>query len=89
MLTCQQVTLESFLAWKKRKIEEKRKALSSLHAKKKKALKRGDKRQITGKDFFTLDPTLADGADDDDVSSVTPPFALRSLTPCHCGAGCG
>lgn len=58
------VTLESFLAWKKRKIVEKKQEKIIEETKKKSNFKMGLHQGLSGRDLFTFNPTLV--ADDDD-----------------------
>ena len=60
------LTLESFLQWKKRKIEEKRSLLAKEEAEKKAEFKAGRNVGLSGRDMFTFNPELAqDSAYDD------------------------
>ncbi len=63
------VTLESFLAWKKRKIEEKKSKAIEKDEKKKRDFKLGFVNGLTGRDLFTFNPDLItnddEGAGDD------------------------
>lgn len=62
------VTLESFLAWKKKKIQEKKDKLAKEMKEKKQAFKSGTAANgVSGKDIFTFKPELAD-ADDEEAS---------------------
>ena len=66
------VTLESFLAWKKRKVEEKKEDRKKQDDKKRADYKLGFVNGLTGRDLFTFDPTLIsvdddDGGDNDDI----------------------
>lgn len=58
------VTLETFLAWKKRKIVEKKQEKIIEETKKKSNFKMGLHQGLSGRDLFTFNPTLV--ADDDD-----------------------
>jgi len=61
------VTLESFVAWKKKKLKEKAMAEKKDKEKKKKELKSGTTSGMSGRDMFMLDPTmLGQHADDED-----------------------
>lgn len=59
------VTLETFLAWKKRKIEEKRQALLEEEKKKFKDFKSGKQFGISGREMFSFNPDLVNDAMDD------------------------
>lgn len=53
------LTLESFLQWKKRKIEERRAQAAQDEAKKKAEFKAGRNIGLSGRDMFTFNPELA------------------------------
>lgn len=60
------LTLESFLQWKKRKIEERKAKLAKEEADKKAEFKAGRNVGLSGRDMFTFNPELAlDSAYDD------------------------
>lgn len=60
------LTLESFLQWKRRKIEEKKAKLAKEEAEKKAEFKAGRNIGLSGRDMFTFNPELAqDSAYDD------------------------
>lgn len=60
------LTLESFLQWKKRKIEERKSKLAKEEADKKAEFKAGRNVGLSGRDMFTFNPELAqDNAYDD------------------------
>ena len=59
------VTLESFLAWKARKLLEKKDELKKKDEKKRADYKLGFHNGLTGRDLFTFDPTLIANEDDD------------------------
>lgn len=60
------LTLESFLQWKKRKIEERKSKLAKEEAEKKAEFKAGRNVGLSGRDMFTFNPELAqDNAYDD------------------------
>lgn len=63
------VTLESFLAWKRRKISEKKDEIKKLESQKKNDFKRGFMMGLTGRDMFTFNPDLI--ADDDNDADDT------------------
>jgi hypothetical protein len=52
------VTLESFLAWKRRKVEEKKNKAMEKDEKKKRDFKLGFVNGLTGRDLFTFNPDL-------------------------------
>jgi len=58
--TVTKVTLESFLAWKKRKIQEKKDKLAKEEDQKKKDYKSGKQFGLSGKEMFSFNPDLAD-----------------------------
>ena len=60
------VTLESFLAWKARKLVEKKDELKKKDEKKRADYKLGFHNGLTGRDLFTFDPSLIANDDDDD-----------------------
>jgi len=53
------VTLQSFVAWKKRKIEEKKQTLAAAEEKKRTDFKAGRSVGLSGRDMFTFNPNLA------------------------------
>jgi len=53
------VTLESFMMWKKRKLQEKKQAAKKEQDKKLKEFKAGNKIGLSGRDMFTFNPELA------------------------------
>lgn len=59
------VTLETFLAWKKRKIEEKRQAEMEEEKKKLKDYKSGKQFGISGREMFSFNPDLVNDMMDD------------------------
>lgn len=60
------LTLESFLQWKKRKVEERKAKLAKEEADKKAEFKAGRNVGLSGRDMFTFNPELArDSAYDD------------------------
>lgn len=61
------ITLESFLAWKARKIQEKKDKAKETEEKKKKDFKLGFMNGLTGRDLFTFNPDLI--ANDDDEAN--------------------
>jgi hypothetical protein len=58
------VTLESFLAWKQRKIIEKKDEKKKIEEKKKDNFKLGFMNGLTGRDLFTFNPDLITNDDD-------------------------
>lgn len=60
------LTLESFLQWKKRKIEEKKTQLAKEDAEKKAEFKAGRNIGLSGRDMFTFNPELAQESAYDD-----------------------
>lgn len=58
--TVTKVTLESFLLWKKRKIQEKKDKLAKEEDQKKKDYKSGKQFGLSGKEMFSFNPDLAD-----------------------------
>ena len=64
------VTLESFLSWKKRKIEEKKQALLEEEKKKLKDFKSGKQFGISGREMFSFNPDLInDNSMEDDEAT--------------------
>lgn len=57
------VTLETFLAWKKRKLKEKEDKLKKESEKKKKDYNAGKGFGLSGREMFTFNPSLASGED--------------------------
>lgn len=64
------VTLESFLSWKKRKINEKRERLAKEEEQKKKDYKSGKQFGLSGKEMFSFNPELADDGPVEDGDAV-------------------
>ncbi|XP_030559194.1 zinc finger CCCH domain-containing protein 15 homolog [Drosophila novamexicana] len=54
------VTLESFLAWKKRKIQEKKEKLAADEERKKSDYSKGKQFGISGREMFSFNPDLVD-----------------------------
>lgn len=69
------VTLESFLLWKKRKIQEKKDKLAKEEDQKKKDYKSGKQFGLSGKDMFSFNPELADDGDIEDGDAVFDSYA--------------
>ncbi|XP_052893872.1 zinc finger CCCH domain-containing protein 15 homolog [Anopheles moucheti] len=63
------VTLESFLSWKKRKIQEKKDKLQKEEERKLKDFKAGRQNGLSGREMFSFNPDLVDdGMDDGEVA---------------------
>uniref|UniRef100_A0A182Q7X0 Zinc finger CCCH domain-containing protein 15 n=1 Tax=Anopheles farauti TaxID=69004 RepID=A0A182Q7X0_9DIPT len=63
------VTLESFLAWKKRKLQEKKDRLQKEEERKLKDFKAGRQNGLSGREMFSFNPDLIDdGMDDGEVA---------------------
>lgn len=60
------VTLESFLAWKKRKIQEKKEAERKEEDKKRKDFNAGRQIGLSGREMFSFNPELANDGDMDE-----------------------
>lgn len=69
------MTLESFLLWKKRKIQEKKDKLTREEDQKKKDYKSGKQFGLSGKEMFSFNPDLADDGDMDDGDAVFDSYA--------------
>jgi len=70
------VTLETFIAWKKKKIKEKQMEVKNAEKQKKKDMKEGKMGGLSGRDMFSFDPGLvANGEEDDDGEE----FDLRGM----------
>ncbi len=69
------VTLESFIAWKLRKIQEKKDKISETEEKKKRDFKLGFMNGLTGRDIFTFNPDLI--ANDDDEANNDIDYSKR------------
>lgn len=69
------VTLESFLSWKKRKIQEKKDKLAKEEDQKKKDYKSGKQFGLSGKEMFSFNPELADDGPMDDGDAVFDSYA--------------
>jgi DRG Family Regulatory Proteins, Tma46/Zinc finger C-x8-C-x5-C-x3-H type (and similar) len=68
--TTTKVTLETFLAWKKRKIEEKKAVALEDEKKKLKDFKSGKQFGISGREMFSFNPDLVNDALDGDEGDV-------------------
>lgn len=64
------VTLESFLAWKARKIQEKKDEKKKSEEKKMKDYKLGFMNGLTGRDIFTFNPELITNDDEDAQADI-------------------
>lgn len=62
--------MESFLAWKKRKIQEKKEKLAKEEDQKKKDYKSGKQFGLSGKEMFSFNPDLADDGPVEDGDAV-------------------
>lgn len=73
------VTMETFLLWKKKKIQEKKDSLEKEMTKKKEDVKTGSNNTASGKELFLFKPELAD-ADDEDATNDFDQFCRRNTT---------
>lgn len=64
------VTLESFIAWKARKINEKKEEFKKKEDKKKADYKLGFLNGLTGRDIFTFNPDLITNDDEDAQNDI-------------------
>jgi len=64
--TLTKVTLQTFVAWKKKKLKEKADAEKQTKTSKKNALKDGKTSGLSGKDLFMFNPSMLGSAVDDD-----------------------
>lgn len=69
------ITLESFLAWKARKLQEKKDERKKAEEKKMKDYKLGFMNGLTGRDIFTFNPDLI--ANDDEEAQVDIDYRRR------------
>ncbi|KAL0871655.1 hypothetical protein ABMA27_004179 [Loxostege sticticalis] len=60
------ITLETFLAWKKKKIKEKQEAMAQAEEQKRSDFRAGRAVGLSGREMFSFDPALAAEADDED-----------------------
>ncbi|CAD0201020.1 unnamed protein product [Chrysodeixis includens] len=60
------ITLETFLAWKKKKIKEKQELLCKTEEQRRSDFKAGRAVGLSGREMFSFDPALALAADEDD-----------------------
>uniref|UniRef100_T1IXC1 Zinc finger CCCH domain-containing protein 15 n=1 Tax=Strigamia maritima TaxID=126957 RepID=T1IXC1_STRMM len=81
------VTLETFLAWKKRKQKEKKDTNQSEEARKKAEFKAGRSIGLSGREMFTFRPEMAaeDQTEDDEVAFDTSTYAQENKddSPIH------
>ncbi|XP_061714653.1 zinc finger CCCH domain-containing protein 15 homolog [Cydia pomonella] len=61
------ITLETFLAWKKKKIKEKQDNIAAAEEQKRSDFKAGRACGLSGREMFSFDPALAADADADDA----------------------
>ena len=64
------MTLESFIAWKKRKLREKRAKAAKEEEAKRSNFKHGRQVGLSGKDLFTFNPDLFGGEDDEEANDI-------------------
>ncbi|KAG6438966.1 hypothetical protein O3G_MSEX000368 [Manduca sexta] len=64
------ITLETFLAWKKKKIKEKFEAQTAAEEQKRSDFRAGRAVGLSGREMFSFDPALAADADDDGDEAV-------------------
>lgn len=64
------ITLETFLAWKKRKIREKQETAAKEEEQKRSDFKAGRAVGLSGREMFSFDPALAADADEDGDEAV-------------------
>ncbi|VVC95808.1 zinc finger CCCH domain-containing protein 15 homolog [Leptidea sinapis] len=60
------ITLETFLAWKKKKIKEKKETMQQVEDQKRTDFKAGRAVGLSGREMFSFDPALALDADDEE-----------------------
>lgn len=63
------VTLQTFIAWKKRKLREKKQKQAESEKQKRSNYKTGRQGGLSGRDLFTFNPELA-AQDDDEAENV-------------------
>ncbi|KAI1721584.1 DRG family regulatory protein, tma46 domain-containing protein [Ditylenchus destructor] len=68
---CTKVTLETFIAWKKRKLREKQQKLAAEEKRKRTNFKSGKQIGLSGRDLFTFNPELM-GDDDEEANDDIP-----------------
>lgn len=71
------VTLESFLAWKKRKIQEKKDAARKEEDKKRKDYNSGRSLGLSGREMFSFNPELANDGDMEDGDVAIDSYAYN------------
>lgn len=64
------ITLETFLAWKKKKIKEKHEAQTAAEEQRRNDFKAGRAVGLSGREMFSFDPALAADADDEGDEAV-------------------
>lgn len=64
------ITLETFLAWKKKKIKEKQDAVNKADEQRRSDYKAGRAVGLSGREMFSFDPALAADADEEDDEAV-------------------
>ncbi|XP_063363170.1 zinc finger CCCH domain-containing protein 15 homolog [Cydia amplana] len=69
------ITLETFLAWKKKKIKEKQENIAFAEEQKRSDFKAGRACGLSGREMFSFDPALAADADADDDDDVLAAYA--------------
>lgn len=77
------VTLQTFLAWKKKKIKEKEAADKKKNEKKKNDYKSGKEGGISGREMFLFDPSLVDWSVDGDDDGEAGEFDFSKLGRDH------
>jgi hypothetical protein len=65
-MACTKVTLQTFIAWKKKKLAEKKKKAADAEKEKMKNMKIGKQGGLSGRDLFTYNPDLV-GDDDEEA----------------------
>jgi len=71
------VTLETFIAWKRKKIKEKEMEAKKAENKKKSDMKAGKTVGLSGRDMFKFDPSMMANVEDDDEEGEE--FDLRGM----------
>lgn len=72
------VTLETFLAWKRRKIQEKQEQLKNDEDKKRSEYKAGKQAGLSGREMFSFNPDLANDSDMEEGDELFDSSVLRS-----------
>ncbi|CAG5096405.1 Similar to CG8635: Zinc finger CCCH domain-containing protein 15 homolog (Drosophila melanogaster) [Cotesia congregata] len=75
------ITLETFLAWKKRKLREKKEKAEKDEEKKRSDFKAGRQVGISGREMFSFNPELAAGDGIDDGDEAIDSYALHEEDP--------